>query len=162
VGVSAITIKKKIEELNTSVREFARCIDLLPESVFLKKMDGWAPRDVAAHLIGWNINTIKGCQQLINGEVPFYFNDPGDDFCKVNALLVREYDVKDKKKLIIQFNASVEKLKRFLVAVDPADWEANFGVTFKGEPITIKNSVNTLIHDYINHRQQIEKWAGVK
>jgi len=132
----------------------------LPESIFLKKMDAWAPRDVTAHLIGWNLYTIKGCQQLRKGELPFYFNDPGDDFCKVNAILVREYDSKDKKKLIAQLNASTEKLKKFLFEVDPADWETDFGVKYMGYTITIKNSVDALISDFIKHRHQIEEWAG--
>jgi hypothetical protein len=125
-------------------------------------MDNWAPRDITAHLIGWNIITIKGCQQLINGELPFYFNDPGDDFCKINALLVQEYNTKDKKELLSQLDDSLKQLKHFLTNVDPIAWENDFGVTYKGYTITIKNSVEALIHDYINHRQQIEKWAGVK
>jgi hypothetical protein len=131
----------------------------LPEPLFLKKMDGWAPRDVTAHLIGWNLYTIEGCQQLMKGKLPFYFIDPGDDFCKVNALLVREYDSKDKKYLIAQLNASAEKLRSFLTTVDSADWDTDFGVTYNGESVTVKNSVDTLIFDFINHRQQIDEWA---
>jgi hypothetical protein len=122
-------------------------------------MDDWAPRDVTAHLIGWNLYTIEGCQQLRGGETPFYLIDPGDDFCKVNAVLVREYDSKDKKRLIAQLTASAEKLKKFLIAVGPTDWKTNFGVTYKGDAITIKNSIDALISDFITHRQQIEKWA---
>jgi hypothetical protein len=156
-----ITIKDQVDNINRGVQEFIKCIDLLPESLFLKKMDGWTPRDVTAHLIGWNLYTIKGCQQLKRGELPFYFIDPGDDFCKVNALLVTEYDFKDKKRLIAQLNASTEKLKKFLIVVDPADWETNFGVKYMGETITIKNSVDALISDFITHRQQIEQWAKI-
>ena len=152
-------IKKQVDDLNRGVREFIGCIDLLPKSLFLKKMDGWAPRDVTAHLIGWNLYTIKGCQQLMRGELPFYFIDPGNDFCKVNALLVRKYDSKDKKKLLKQLHASMEKLKTFLITVEPADWETDFGVKYRGEIITIKNTVDALIFDFINHRQQIEKWT---
>ncbi len=121
-------------------------------------MDGWSPRDVTAHLIGWNLHTIKGVRQLRRGETPFYLIDPGNDFCKVNAVLVREYDSKDKKNLIVQLNAFAEKLKEFLIAVDPADWETDFNVEYKGKPVTIKNTVDALISDYIAHRQQIERW----
>lgn len=122
-------------------------------------MDDWAPRDVTAHLIGWSLYTIKGCQQLRGRETPFYLIDPGDDFCKVNAVLVQEYNSKDKKKLIAQLDASTEKLTKFLIAVDPTDWKTDFGVTYKGKAITIKNSVDALISDFTTHRQQIEKWA---
>ena len=136
-----------------------RCIDSLPESLFLKKMDGWTPRDVTAHLIGWNLYTIKGCQQLKKGELPDYLIDPGDDFCKVNALLVRKYNSTDKKKLLAQLKNSTDKLKRYLISIDPNDWETDFGITYKEEVIKIKNTVDELITDFITHRQQIEKWA---
>ncbi len=152
-------IKKQADSLNHSVQEFTRCIDLLPESLFLKKIDAWAPRDIITHLIGWNLYTIKGCQQLKKGELPFYLIDPGDDFCKVNAVLVKEFDTKDKKSLINQLNASAKELNDYLSTVSPADWEADFGITFGGETITIKNSVDALIADFIIHRKQIEKWV---
>ncbi len=151
-------IKKQIDDINNSVQDFMKCIDLLPQSLFLKKMDAWAPRDVTAHLIGWNRYTIKGCQQLKKAELPFYFTDPGDDFCKINAVLVKEFDAKDKKKLVAQLKASAKELKDYLSTVSPADWEADFGITFGGETITIKNSVDALVADFISHRQQIEQW----
>jgi len=153
------TIKNQVDNLNQGVQEFIRCIDSLPESSFLKKINDWTPRDFAAHLIGWNLYTIKGCQQLTRGELPFYLIDPGDDFCKINALLVKEHDSQDKKKIIKQLIASAKKLEKFLSAVTPSDWEADFGIIYKGEIITIKNCVDELINDFISHRKQIENWA---
>jgi hypothetical protein len=132
----------------------------LPEALFLKKMDGWAPRDIAAHLIGWNLTTIKGCRQITKGETPFYFVDPGNDFCKVNAVLVQKYNSRDKKELLAQLDASAEKLKEFLMALDPVDRESDFGVKYQGKPVTIRNTINALIADFTAHRQQIEQWAN--
>ena len=151
--------KRQIDELSRVVQEFIKYIDSLPEPLFLKKMNGWAPRDVTAHLIGWNLYTIKGCQQLKKGELPFYFNDPGDDFCKVNAVLVGKYNSKDKKKLLTQLDASAKKLMSYIATIEPSDWKGDFGVTYWGETITIKNSVDALMADFINHKRQIEKWA---
>jgi hypothetical protein len=151
-------VLQQVDDLNQAVQEFITCIDLLSESLFLKKMDDWAPRDVLAHLIGWNLYTIQGSRQLKKRELPFYLVDPGVDFCKVNAVLVIKYNSKDKKKLIEQLNVSTEKLKKFLSSITPMDWESDFRVKFKGEIVTIKNSVDALIADYVNHRHQIEKW----
>ena len=156
----ANTITQQIEDLNFSAREFIKCIDSLPEPLFLNKIDDWTPRDVTAHLIGWNLYTIKGCHQLKKGELPFYFSDPGIDFCKVNAVLVREYNSKDKRKIIQQLDASTEELKEFLAAIIPREWETDFGVKYGGEIITIKNSVDALISDFVSHRQQIENWVN--
>jgi hypothetical protein len=158
--VKGITIQEQVDSLNRCVQEFKKCIESLPEALFLQKMNGWAPRDVTAHLIGWNISTIKGCRQIVKGETPFYFIDPGDDFCKVNAVLVREYGSQDKKELMAQLDASAGKLKEFLMALDPAEWEADFGVRYRGKRVTINNSIDALIADFITHRKQIEQWAN--
>ena len=136
-----------------------RCVDTLPALLFLTKIDSWSPRDVLAHLIGWNRYTIEGCQQIRKGETPFYFIDPGDDFSKVNALLVQEYYSSDKRRLINELETSAQELEQFLLSVDPTEWEADYGVTYEGGPVTIKNSIDVLIRDYVVHRQQIEKWA---
>ncbi|MFC2020498.1 ClbS/DfsB family four-helix bundle protein [Chloroflexota bacterium] len=151
--------KRQVENLSLSIKEFISCIESLPDALFLKKMDDWAPRDVTAHLIGWDLYTIEGCQQIRSGETPFYFIDPGDDFCKINAVLVQKYNSTDKAELIKQLEISSEKLKQFILTLEPSIWDTDYGVTYKGEPVTVKNSIDMLIHDYANHRQQIEKWA---
>ena len=151
--------EEQIKNLSYCIQEFIRCIDTLPALLFLTKIDNWSPRDVLAHLIGWNRYTIEGCQQIRRGEIPFYFIDPGDDFSKVNALLVKKYNSSDKRRLINELETSAQELEQFLLSVDPTEWEANYGVTYEGEPVTIKNSIDVLIRDYVVHRQRIEKWA---
>jgi hypothetical protein len=136
-----------------------KCIVSLPEFLFLKKIDDWAPRDITAHLIGWNYSTIEGCRQIKKGETPAYLIDPGDDFCKFNDTLVQQYDSRDKNELISQLRTSADEFKKYLIALDSTDWEADFGVTWQGQTITIKNTIDALISDFTNHRQQIEKWA---
>ena len=61
--------------------------------------------------------------------------------------------------MINRLKSSAEELKNYLTTINPSDWEKDFGVIYNREPIMIKNSVDELIHDYINHRQQIENWA---
>jgi hypothetical protein len=155
-----ITVQEQIDNLERCVQEFRKCIESLPESLFLKKMDSWAPRDVAAHLIGWNLATIKGCRQIMKGETPFYLIDPGDDFCKFNAVLAREYGSRDKKELIAQLDASTEKLREFLMALGPIDYEADFGVKYQGKPVTIRKTIDALMADFTAHRKQIDQWVN--
>lgn len=49
-----MTIEMKITKLSLSVDDFARCIDSPDEELSFKKFNGWSPRDILAHLIGWN------------------------------------------------------------------------------------------------------------
>ncbi len=151
--------KEQATSLGLSVNEFISCIKSLPDGLFLRRMDDWAPRDVTAHLIGWNRYTIEGCQQLMKGETPYFFIDPGDDFCKVNAVLVRQYDSKDSSGLINQVKTSAEELERFILALGPTEWQTDYRVTYEGGPISVKNMVDALGYDYDTHRQQIEEWA---
>ncbi len=151
--------KEQAASLELCVNEFISCIKSLPDGLFLKRMDDWTPRDVTAHLIGWNKITLEGCQQIIKGETPSFFIDPGDDFCKVNSVLVRQYDSKDSSELINQIETSAEELERFILTLGPAEWQTDYGVTYEGGAVNVKNMVDALGYDYDAHRQQIEEWA---
>ena len=160
MGVNEITIEEQLNNLDVHIQTFVSCIDSLPEAFFLKRMDKhWAPRDVVAHLIGWNRYTIEGCQQMRRGETPFYFIDPGDDFSKVNAMSVRKYHSRSRRKLVSELEASAQELRQFLLSLDPTEWKADYGIRWRRGPVTIRNTVDALIHDYVLHRQQIEEWA---
>ncbi len=71
-----MTIEMQIAKLGLSVEDFARCVASLNEELFLKKLDSWSPRDIVAHLIGWNYYIIEGSKQIKRGELPFYDIDP--------------------------------------------------------------------------------------
>jgi hypothetical protein len=154
-----VDINEQIRSLSSSVEEFARCIDSLPEGLFLKEINGWSPRDVLAHLVGWNRYTIEGCQQIRKGETPFYFIDPGKDFSKVNEVLVQQYDSRDKRQLLDELAVSANELTQFLLTLTPMDWEADFGVRYGRSTIAIQNTVSVLIREYIEHGRQIRDWA---
>ena len=154
-----MVIEDQVENLCRSVKDFAECVDSLHGEMFLKKYNDWSPRDVLAHLIGWNRYIVKGCEQIRRGDLPFYFVDPGKDYCKINAKLVREYSSKDKRDLLDELEVSTNELKAFLGMVDPLDWDRDYVVRYQGFNITIRNTVDALIEDYINHRQQLEEWV---
>ncbi len=155
----SINPKQQVDNLDLSIKKYIRCLDSLPDVLFLKKMDDWAPRDITAHLIGWNLYTIEGCQQIMRGETPSFFIDPGNDFSKVNAVLVREHNSTDKAELIKQLEASAKELKQYVLSLDPTEWDNDYGVTYKGGVVTVKNMVDALCYDFNSHRQQIEQWA---
>lgn len=157
-----MTIEKQVSEITRVIEEFASCIDSLPNKLFSKRIENWAPRDILAHLIGWNRYTIAGSKQIMEGKTPFYFKDPGDDFCKVNAVLIEEYSSHNRDKLLSELQKSFKELKHFLLSLDTDDWSRDYGVRYKGEPVTIQNSVDVLIDDYIYHRKKIKAWTKGK
>jgi len=154
-----MTVEEQIRDLTSNIREFSGYMNSLPENLFLKKLDDWAPRDILAHLIGWNRSTIEGCQEIMASRVPLYFIDPGDDFSKFNAILVREYSSEDRERLLEELEISRQELEQFLVSIDSNKWDTDYGVTYKGGSVTVRNTVEALNIDYVKHRRQVQKWA---
>lgn len=155
-------IREQVEVFDHRVQEFERCIVSVPPESFLIPLedDEWSARDILAHLIGWNRYTIQGCEQIRRGDLPFYFDDPGQDYGKVNASLVRAHPSQDRRELLEELQASWQELKEYLLGLDPADWERDFGVRYKEVAITLQNSVDALADDYRHHRAQIEDWLA--
>ncbi len=151
--------EEKLADLGASVDEFVRCIEVLPAESFLKTIVRWTPRDIVAHLIGWNRYTIEGCQQLGRGEAPFYLLDAGNDFRTVNAASVRTYAATNRAELLAELQASRRELEQYLRALDPPEWDTDRGVRYRGRPVTIRNTIAALGHDYRRHMRRIEAWA---
>lgn len=64
-----------VEELRTSIRQFVQYVEAIPHDLWLTKIVNWTPRDVVAHLIGWNVCMLEGCELMRAGKAPTYLND---------------------------------------------------------------------------------------
>ena len=154
-----MNIETQIAKFDQSIEDFVHCVASLNEEFFLKRSDHWSPRDVVAHLIGWNRYTIEGSNQIRRGELPFYEIDPGEDCCKVNAVLILEYSSTDRQKMLDELQVSYHELKRFIQSLDSSEWSRDYGVRLKGAIITIQNTVDELIEDYDIHIERIKEWV---
>ncbi len=152
-----MTIEDQIDRLEHCVMTFAGSVTALDERLFLSNVSGWTVRDILAHLIGWNRHIVRGAQQILSGELPYYDVDPGPDYSKVNAALVREYGDVDRAALLARLAASTAELTEFLRAIHPAEWDRDFGVRHDSETLTVKSTVDDLIADYDYHQRQIEE-----
>ncbi len=155
-----MTVKDQLENFQRCVEAFAGTVAALDERVFLRKVTDWTVRDIVAHLVGWNRHVLRGAKQILRCELPFYDVDPGSDYSKVNAALVREYGDTDRLALLESLAASAGELTAFLRAIDPGDWDRDFGVRHKGEMLTVKSTMDDLIADYDHHRGQLEKFRA--
>jgi hypothetical protein len=154
-----MNIETQIAKFDQSIEDFVHCVASLNEEFFLKRSDHWSPRDVVAHLIGWNRYTIEGSNQIRRGELPFYEIDPGEDCCKVNAVLVLEYSSTDRQEMLDELQVSYHELKRFIQSLDSSEWSRDYGVRLEGAFITIQNTVDELIEDYDIHTERIKEWV---
>lgn len=150
----------QITNFNQSIKEFVDCVANLEIELFLKRSNHWSPRDVVAHLIGWNRYIIEGSSQIMRGELPFYDIDPGEDYSKVNAVLVLEYSSRDQQEMLDELQASAQELIQFIGSLDSSVWSQDYGVRHKGTVVTIQNTVDELIEDYDIHKERIKEWSG--
>jgi hypothetical protein len=154
-----MTRDQDLQALQSAFETFTACLSRLAVPVFLRPVTKWAPRDVVAHLIGWNHYTRTGCEQIRQGRLPFYFADAADDFRHVNAISVQTSALPEKHTLIEELTASFQALLRFLICLPPEAWQADYGVRYQGGPITIANTVDALSRDYLEHTKDFEKWV---
>ncbi len=103
--------EESIAKFDRNLNDFVHCIQSLDDRLFSSKLKNWSPRDIIAHLIGWNELLVKGCTLIQNGVLPFYDIDPGDDYSKVNAEITEKISSTDKNELLAELAASAEKLK---------------------------------------------------
>jgi hypothetical protein len=151
--------KKQIHKTEKAVKEFTATIEKLPQDLFLKPMNGWSARDVTAHLIGWNLRTIEGCQQIIQGKRPDYFEDAVNNFSNLNAEAVERYASTNKINLLAECTDSFKDLKEYLQSLSAQEWVHDYDVRYRNWMITVYNTVLALQKDYQSHREEIESWA---
>ena len=153
-------IEEQINQYERCVESFAASVAALDARFFFRNVNGWTTRDIVTHLIGWKCHIVRGAKQILRGELPFYDIDPGPNYSKVNASLIREYGDTDRSTLLERLAESAGELTAFLRAINPGEWDRDFGVRHKGEKLTVKSTVDDLIGDYDHHRCQIEEFPA--
>jgi hypothetical protein len=152
--------KEQIEALRANISTFVTCTTAIPDEAFLRVVTEWSPRDVVAHLIGWNVYTLDGCRDLQQGKAPPFLADETNDFKNVNAASVQRYASTDKGELLGQLQATAEELLVYLDQLEPSAWTQHFGVPgASGRPNLIINDVEALAADYLGHAQEITAWT---
>jgi hypothetical protein len=153
-----MTIEAQLGRLRENLDALSRCVSSLDERMFLRPIRQWSPRDIVAHLVGWNRYLVQGADQIRRGELPFYDIDPGDNYSNVNAALVRKYSSTSRHELLDDLRASAQQLEQYLRSLETTEWDRDYGVRHAGAIITIRNSVDELVDDYHHHTEQISTW----
>lgn len=157
----SISLTQAIASLRASIDAFVACIEPLAPDVLLRTVTEWSPRDVTAHLIGWNVLTLEGCRALQQGQPPVYLDDEESDFQHTNAASVARYTARAKHELLGQLRATADALLAYLERLDPGDWERDWGVNGpSGRPATMRQQVAPLAADYLGHAQEVAAWTS--
>jgi hypothetical protein len=159
---TAMQTNPHFNQLGQAVSKFKTCIQDLPESKFLQPINGWTPRDVLAHLIGWNWLYITGIRKMKTGEQPSHYSDDDNDYRNVNAKSLETHSTTDQGILLDELDDSFQALQNYLLSLDPDDWKTDFGVRFQGSTITIEDEIAEMVQDYDDHREEIQAWVKIQ
>src|SRR5574341_2482381 len=95
-------------------QEFTKLILSLSNEQFLSSMNGWTPRDVVAHLIGWNGLMIEASLSILAGESPSYYEDAPNDYSRINAGFTAKHSSRSKQRLLAELKSSMEGFQAFI------------------------------------------------
>jgi hypothetical protein len=146
--------------LQESFDQFVRVVEGLPEERFLHTVGDRTPRDVAAHLIGWNYHAIEASDFIRRGEMPPSLIDPGQDFSRVNGASITRFPSRDKGTLLGQLRESAVAYDTMLRDLPAAEWGDNHGVVRGNWEVTNDSFVGIMIGEFDHHRQELEAWPA--
>jgi Uncharacterized conserved protein len=147
--------------LQDAYQGFVAIILSLTDDQFLCPLakDEWAPRDVVAHLVGWNDLMIEASRSIVAGNSPAYYADSPNDYCNINAGFTSKYSSRSRQELLADLRTSLARFEACVLALPQVDLTAHHGVRhYSGDPATVTRIISSLAGDYRTHTAQIREW----
>lgn len=145
--------------LRDAYQDLSGLVDSLPEALFLASTNGWSPRDVVAHLIGWNRGMIAAAGAILEGRTPDYYTDAPNDYRNINAGYVARFTSRSRTEILGELAASLADFERYVQGLDPTELDNSHGVLhYDGRPATVAGIIASLVTDYRDHAAQIREW----
>lgn len=156
-----MTYQEPFYPIKMASQDFVGVIHSLSNEQFLTPIYEWTPRDIVAHLIGWNTLMIEASLSILAGKQPAYYDDTPFNYSHINAGYAVKYTSNSKEELLKQLNSSLSEFEKFIQGLSPEEITADFGVRhYSGVPATVSKIIASLAGDYEYHTQQIR--AGTK
>ena len=156
---SPLDISHPIIFLKCAYQDFYNCILSLPDKQFITPMNGWSPRDVVAHLVGWNLHMIAASNAILAGETPSYYADAVNDYKNINAGFVAQYASLSKSEMLSLLESSLDEFEQYVLSIPPAELQDSHGVQhYSGRPSTVAGIIASLAEDYQHHLDQVSAW----
>ncbi|MBN1538493.1 MAG: ClbS/DfsB family four-helix bundle protein [Anaerolineales bacterium] len=156
-----MTYREPFYPIKMAARDFLGVVNSLSDEQFLTTLYEWTPRDIVAHLIGWNTLMIEASLSILDGRQPAYYDDTPFNYSHINAGYSAKYPSQNKEDLLAQLQSSLEELEKFIQGLSDEEINADRGVLHhSGVPATVKKIIASLASDYEYHTQQIRDWIG--
>ncbi len=146
--------------LATAIAQFSAAVEAQPDVLFLHAHAGRTPRDIVAHLIGWNYAAVAARTAIGRGELPASLVAPGPDFSATNARAMATYASRDKATLLAQLRDSAAAWDAMLRELPAAAWDETNGLQLGTWSVSNGNLVAALTEDYEHHREELRQWSS--
>jgi hypothetical protein len=158
-GIPHTLEQAALSSLQRAYQDFTARILPLTDEQFLSAVDSWSPRDVVAHLIGWNGLMIEASRSILGGNAPAYYADAANDYSHINAGFTAKYSCPSKVALLSELQASMKSFEAFILALPAGELAADHGVRhYSGVPASVYKIIQSLAGDYDYHTRQISEW----
>lgn len=144
--------------LATAIARFVAALEARPMRLFLHAQGDRTPREIVAHLIGWNHAAVVARAAIARGELPESRVDSGPDLGKTNARAMATYGSQDKATLPAQVRDAAAAWDAMLRALPGAERDQANGVRLGAWSISNGAMVEALTEDYDHHRKEINQW----
>ncbi len=152
-----------LDGLHSAYRDFVAGVRSVPEAMFLTSMNSWSPRDVVAHLIGWNRLMIQSGVSILAGEPPAYYADAPHGFRNINAAFVAAYSFSTKGDALRQLELTMGEFESYIAGLSASQLSSDHGIRHhSGQPATVGKLIGSLAGDYALHARQIREWVAGK
>lgn len=145
--------------IKMAAQDFENVINSLSDEQFLTALYEWTPRDIVAHLIGWNTLMIEASLSILAGKQPTYYDDTPFNYAHINAGYTTKYSSQSKEELLKELKSTLAEFEKFIQSLSYEELSADYGVRHhSGVPATVKKIIDSLAGDYEYHTQQIRDW----
>jgi aminomethyltransferase len=152
--------EEAVQRLQEAGEELEQLVAALPDPLLGERVERWTPKDVVAHLVGWNHHAKEGVRELLEGRPPFYLSQAKEDFRELNAQSVARWGGLDRESLLGELKGSLQALVEFLRGLPDGAWHRE--VQVRDEPLTVLATVSQLAQDYLSHTERLRFWAGLR
>jgi hypothetical protein len=155
------------EQLTTDLRAVRRRIletaaDLGPgvrDEVFLGT---WSARDLLAHLVGWDYTNLRAIDEVLDGQLPSFYEAHDRDWRTYNAILVKRYKDPDYRNLIRHARRSHAALIKRLRQTPAPEIRKDRGIRARGWKVTIERLLQAELSDERTHLEQLAGFAAIR
>lgn len=150
---------QKADLLSSLVETRQKILDVaasLPAEMASKSFLGsWSAMELIAHLAGWDETNLKAAGEILENELPSFYQEHDRDWATYNATLVQEFSRQTLEDQLALARQTHLKLIDFLTELPAEDLWADKGIRARGWKVTIGRLLQAELSDEEEHLEQI-------